>query len=70
MSKETKKNKKYTYDQRILQALVKKYGLTTTYIRQCLSGQNLSITADKIKADYKNLEKGVQETIDALNAKV
>ena len=70
MCKETKKNKKYTYDQRILEALVSKYGLTTTYIRQCLSGNNTSITADKIKADYKALEKGVQATIDSLNAKV
>lgn len=56
MNKETEKKKKYTYDQRILQALVKKYALTAVYIRQCLSGQNLSITADKIKADYKELE--------------
>lgn len=70
MSKETKKNKKYTYDQRILKALVKKYGMTATYMRQCLSGQNLSMTADKIKGDYKNLDKAVQETIDAFNAKI
>lgn len=69
MSKGTKKTKKYTYDQRILEALNKKYGLTTVYIRQCLSGTNLSITADKIKSDYKELEKSFQTAIEALNNK-
>lgn len=69
MSKGTKKTKKYTYDQRILKALTEKYGLTTVYIRQCLGGQNLSITADKIKADYKELEKSFQNAIEALNNK-
>jgi hypothetical protein len=70
MSKETKKNKKYTYDQRILEALVVKYGLTATYIRQCLSGNNTSLTSDKIKADYKELEKNVAATIAALHEKI
>jgi hypothetical protein len=69
MSKGTKKTKKYTYDQRILKALTEKYGLTTVYIRQCLGGQNLSITADKIKSDYKELEKSFQNAIEALNNK-
>lgn len=69
MDKGTKKTKKYTYDQRILKALTEKYGLTTVYIRQCLSGQNLSITADKIKSDYKELEKSFQNAIEALNNK-
>lgn len=69
MDKGTKKTKKYTYDQRILKALTEKYGLTTVYIRQCLGGQNHSITADKIKADYKDLEKSFQNAIEALNNK-
>ncbi|HEY1194226.1 hypothetical protein [Flavobacterium sp.] len=66
MSKETKKNRKYTYDQRIIKALVEKYGLTTVYVRQCLSGHNLSITADRIKNDYKELDKAFQEIITNL----
>lgn len=70
MNKETKKNQKYTYDQRILVALNEKYGLTITYIRQCLSGNNSSITADKIKADYNTLEKSFKDSIAALNNKV
>lgn len=63
MSKETKKNSKYTYDQRIIKALVEKYGLTTVYVRQCLSGHNLSLTADKIKNDYKETDKAFQKVI-------
>jgi len=70
MHKGTKKTKKYTYDQKILEALTAKYGLTTVYIRQCLSGNNLSITADKIKADYKELEKAFAAAIVNLNNKV
>lgn len=70
MSKGTKKTEKYTYDQRILKALGDKYGLTITYIRQCLSGKNLSITADKIKADYKEIEKAFAAAIDNVNKKV
>ena len=70
MDKETKKTKKYTYDQKILKALADKYGLTTVYLRQCLSGTNLSITADKIKADYKELDKAFNAAITNLNNKV
>lgn len=70
MDKGTKKTKKYTYDQRILEALSKKYGLTKVYIRQCLSGSNLSITADKIKADYKEIESVFSAALVSLNNKV
>lgn len=70
MDKGTKKTKKYTYDQRILKALNEKYGLTTVYIRQCLGGQNLSITADKIKADYKEIESAFSAALINLNNKV
>lgn len=63
MSKETKKNRKYTYDQRILKALEEKYGFTSVYIRQCLSEHSKSTTADKIKAEYKEIEKAFQNTL-------
>ncbi|MFB9078948.1 hypothetical protein ACFFLS_10390 [Flavobacterium procerum] len=58
--------RKYTYDQRIIKALVDKYGLTTVYIRQCLSGNNLSLTADKIKNDYKEIDKAFENTLLSL----
>lgn len=70
MDKGTKKTKKYTYDQRILKALTEKYGLTTVYIRQCLGGTNKSITADKVKADYKEIERAFSAAIVNLNNKL
>jgi hypothetical protein len=70
MNKGTKKTKKYTYDQRILKALSEKYGLTTVYIRQCLSGNNMSMTADKIKSDYKEIEAVFSAALVSLNNKV
>lgn len=70
MNKETEKKKKYTYDQRILTTLVEKYALTAVYIRQCLSGHNLSITADKIKADYKDLETKFSQVTEAFLNKI
>lgn len=64
MSKETKKNKRYSYNQEIIKTLSDKHGFTTYFIRQCLSGHRDSITADKIKADYKQLERQLNETIE------
>lgn len=69
MNKVIQKNKKYTYDQRIIEALVVKYGLTKVYIRMCLRGGYTTITADKIKADYKQLEKEMKQTLEKFNAK-
>lgn len=69
MSEETKKNKRYTYNQQIIKALVDKHGFTPFFIRQCLSGHRNSITADKIRVDYKMLEKELKETIKQFNTK-
>lgn len=64
MSKETKKNKRFTYNQEIIKTLSSKHGLTTYFIRQCLSGHRDSITADTVKADYKKLEAELNKTIE------
>lgn len=64
MDKETKKNKRFTYNQQIIKAIVEKHGFTAFFIRQCLSGNRNSISADKIKKDYKILEKKIKEAID------
>lgn len=69
MNKPTKKNKKYTYEQSIIKALVEKYKVTPVYIRQCLSGHSKSFTADKIKTDYFELEKKMNATLLIFNAK-
>jgi hypothetical protein len=69
MSKTKQNLKRYTYDQAIIEAIVSKYGVTKQYIRTCLNGKNNSITADKIKSDYKMIQKEVDQTLQKFNAK-
>lgn len=63
MDKRTKKNTKYTYEPSIIKALVEKYGYTPFYVRQCLSPNSNSITADSIKNDYKELDKKLKAAL-------
>jgi hypothetical protein len=67
MNKTNQKNKKYTYDPKILDALVLKYGMTKVYIRTCLRGDNQSLTADKVKADYAALKTEFSQTLEKFN---
>lgn len=69
MNKNNQKNKKYTYDPKILDALVRKYGMTKVYIRMCLRGDNKSLTADKVQADYKTLKNQFTEALEQFNKK-
>ena len=69
MDKTNQKNKKYTYDPKILDALVSKYGMTKVYIRMCLRGSNKSLTADKVQADYKLLKTQFNEALVEFNSK-
>ena len=69
MNKTNQKNKKYTYDPKILDALVTKYGMTKVYIRMCLRGSNKSLTADKVKTDYASLQKQMTEALNNFNLK-
>ncbi|RTY64379.1 hypothetical protein [Flavobacterium sp. LB2P53] len=69
MNKANQKNKKYTYDPKILDALVTKYGMTKVYIRMCLKGDNKSLTADKVQADYKSLKNQFSEALEKFNNK-
>lgn len=64
-----KGTKKYnTYNASIVKALVEKYGFSTQYIRQCIRGERNSLSADKIRRDYKSMntpsEKKVQEFLN------
>lgn len=69
MDKTSEKNKKYTYDPKIIEALVMKYGMTKVYIRKCLRKDNKSLTADKIQADYKLLKTEFNRAIEKFNNK-
>ena len=69
MDKSKTKNKKYTYDVKILDALVVKYGMTKVYMRKCLRGDYVSLTADKVKSDYASLQKEMNEALKNFNLK-
>lgn len=64
MNKGITKKKKYTYSPEIISALVVKHGFSAQYIRQCLSGNRESITADTIRKEYKELKSELDKTIE------
>ncbi|MEI7487938.1 MAG: hypothetical protein WCJ72_11115 [Chryseobacterium sp.] len=47
----------------MIDGLVVKYGLSSYYIRQSVSGNVDGITPDQIKADYKKLEAAVNTAV-------
>lgn len=53
MDKHTKKRNSYNAE--ILTELKKKYGLSKRFITMSISGDRISETSEKIKADYKLL---------------
>lgn len=53
------------YNQYVIDGLVVKYGLSSYYIRQSVSGNVDGITPDQIKADYKKLEAAVNTAVQS-----
>lgn len=62
MNKSTQKRNNYNV--KAIKALVKKYGVTSQYIRQCLRGDRNSITSDKIIKDYKVLTRELENVTE------
>lgn len=60
----TKQKKRNSYNAIVIKAIAKKYNLSTQYIRQCVRGDRNSLTADKIRSDYKDMDKEVQNFIE------
>ena len=60
------KNKKYKYNQSIVNELSKSYGVTPDFVRKALAGDRLSNTAESIKKDYYKAEKAVNEVTKAV----
>lgn len=55
-----------SYDSKILEALVLKYGLSEYYIRQSISGRVKGLTPDGIKKDYATMVKENENTVQNL----
>ena len=63
MSKASKKNQSYNED--ILIALEKKYGVGKTFIRACLRGDRSGILPDTIAKEYKAADSAAKKVIQA-----
>lgn len=62
MNKSTKKYNKFNAG--VVNALVKKHGLSSQYIRQCLRGERNSITSDTIRKQYNTMKKEVESILN------
>lgn len=60
-----KSNQKYnSYNPTVMDHLADKWGITKTYIRQCLNGTRNSTTADRIKKEYRETLKRVEKALN------
>lgn len=56
--------KRNSYNPLVIDQLVKVYGFSKSYIRQCLDGSRQALIADTLKKEYKNLENRVNEALN------
>lgn len=56
--------KRNSYNTTVVNQLSTKHGLTKRFIRQCLSGDRVSLTADTICREYKDLVKKVEAALN------
>lgn len=56
-----KGTKKIKYNRQVIETLKEKYGLSDYYIRKSVSGKTSGITPDKIRKDYAQLEKAIEQ---------
>lgn len=64
MGKRTEKRPYGQYNQDVIGALVKKYGMSAYYIKQCVAGRCDGIMPDKIRKDYRSLSKSLKDITD------
>lgn len=65
MTSEDKK-KRNTYDKKVVQRLIEKYGLGKRYITMCLSGDVNSEMADRLVKDYTAMNVAVDNLLKTL----
>ena len=62
MSKSIKKSTE-KWNVSVLNALAAKYDFSQRYIKQCITGDRTPIFADRIKAEYRSLVKGIEDVL-------
>lgn len=60
------KQKRNYYDKEIVDKLVEEFGLTPRFIRKAISGDNKSLTADKVKARFKELTAALEAALKSI----
>ena len=51
------------YNVLVVERLAEKYGVTQRFVRQCLSGDRQSETADTIKKEYRELDDAIGKVL-------
>lgn len=68
MDKETKKRNKY--NEKILDVVSKRYGVSIDYVRKCLRGDRTGIVPDRISKEYKDGVKELDKVVDVTVEKI
>ncbi|MBF2708947.1 hypothetical protein [Flavobacterium soyangense] len=63
MDKSNKKSNE-NWNTSALNALATKYSFTSRYIKQCITGERTPIFADRIKAEYIELKKNLDNLLN------
>ncbi|MBF2710060.1 hypothetical protein [Flavobacterium soyangense] len=63
MDKSNKKSNE-NWNTSALNALATKYSFTSRYIKQCITGERTPIFADRIKAEYLELKKNLNNLLN------
>lgn len=60
MNKGTKKTEKFEYNRQVIITIAEKFGLSDYYTRQCVAGRRDGIVPEKIRKEYKALERALE----------
>ncbi len=63
MTMDKNNKKRNSYNPVVIDHLVKKYGFSKSYIRQCIDGTKKGISCDTIKKDYYAQVAAVQSVL-------
>ncbi len=63
MTMDKNNKKRNSYNPVVIDHLVKKYGFSKSYIRQCIDGTKKGISCDTIKKDYHTQVAAIQSVL-------
>lgn len=60
------KQKRNYYDKEVINQLVEEFGVSAYFVRQSLNGNRKSLTSDKIKKRYKQMNAAVDAALKSI----